>query len=411
MLRNVCFAGALLTISNIGMAAYPETDFAGRPSYIPNNVVVLTFDDGPDWDNTDDVLNILKSKNVKATFFINSDNWSNIDTDEPMRALVRRMNSEGHLIGNHTAHHLHLSALSDNNVHAEIIGVQNSVNSIFNNTSHRLTMLRAPYGDPYQGSDPANPNDMYRRVAPIVAKYAVHVGWNIDSEDWLCGEWNGDCVYNNLTGLLKSPGQGDYGIILMHSVNSSTPLALGRIIDYIRSKGFQIWSTEDVIRRRYGKTSAELIGNGSVNPPPPPGSGAIYKLVSQYSGKCLDVNNGDIANGTNILQWSCHTGDNQKFRLQAGANNTFSLVNVGSGKCVDVSGPSTADGANIHQWDCHGGTNQQIKIIDSASGSKIIRFMHSGKCMDIAGPSTVDGMNVHQWSCHGGSSQNWFLRP
>src|SRR5688572_1139980 len=65
----------------LALATYPEIDFATRPSYLPNNVVVLTFDDGPDWNNTARVLDILQQKNARATWFINTVNWSNVDTD------------------------------------------------------------------------------------------------------------------------------------------------------------------------------------------------------------------------------------------------------------------------------------------------------------------------------------------
>ncbi len=399
---------SLLTASTLALAApYPEIDFSNRPSYIPNNVVVLTFDDAPDYTYTEQVLNVLKQKNAKATFFLNSENWSSLTSDEGSRAVVRRMVAEGHLLANHTVSHPHLPALDAAGIEAQVKGVEDAVKSIFNGGGPRLTLFRAPFGDPYQNNDVNNPNWQHQLVAPIVAKHAIHVGWSIDPSDFNCRDGDSDCVYNNTVNLLKTPGQGDYGIILMHSVFSHTAGALPRIIDYIRAKGFQIWTTEDVVRARFGKSSAEVIGGGTTTPPPP--TGTANSLVSRHSNKCMDVpSNSD---GAKLQQWDCHGGNNQKFRVQGGTNGIYNLVNVQSGKCLDVTGVSTANGAAIQQWACSGGANQQLRMTNSVNGSKVFRFVSSNKCVDIVGPSTANGAKIHQWDCHGGASQDWYLRP
>src|SRR5690606_1223358 len=144
-------------------------------------------------------------------------------------------------------------------IEAELKGVEDTVRNVFGGGGPRLTMFRAPFGEPYQGNDPSFPSAGYQLMAPIVAKHAVHVGWAIDSFDYNCPPGDGACVFNNVKNKLQTPGSGDYGVILMHSVHAQTAAALPNIIDYIRANGFQIWSTEDVIRARYGKSSAELV--------------------------------------------------------------------------------------------------------------------------------------------------------
>ena len=62
---------------------YPAIDFNPRPTNVPNNVIGLTFDDGPDVTNTPRVLDVLQAKNVKATFFINTDNLAAPSTATP----------------------------------------------------------------------------------------------------------------------------------------------------------------------------------------------------------------------------------------------------------------------------------------------------------------------------------------
>jgi peptidoglycan/xylan/chitin deacetylase (PgdA/CDA1 family) len=238
-------------------APYAEIDFATRPSYLSNKTVSLSFDDGPDWNNTAKVLDILKQKNVKATFFINTKNWSDVDSEEPMRALVRRMVNEGHGLGNHTVHHPHLGSLSSSQIEAEVAGVERTVRSVVGSSAPRVTLFRAPFGEPYQGNDPAHPNAAYRKVAPVVARHAVEIGWAIDPADFDCGD--GNCVYNHVVSLLKTPGKGSYGIVLLHSVQPQTVAALPRIIDYVKSKGFKLASVESVVKKRFGKSSAQIV--------------------------------------------------------------------------------------------------------------------------------------------------------
>ena len=81
--------------------------------------IALTFDDGPSAVYTPVLLDGLKERGVKATFFLVGEN---IVKDGNQR-IVRRMYEEGHLIGNHTYHHVDLSALMERLGAAEIDSV------------------------------------------------------------------------------------------------------------------------------------------------------------------------------------------------------------------------------------------------------------------------------------------------
>src|SRR4051812_25670501 len=156
-----------------------EIDFTTKPAYIPNDVIVLTFDDGPDTVNTPKVLDILQDKGVKATFFINTINFSNVDKEPAAQAIIKRIVAEGHELANHTIHHPHLQTLSPSAIEMEIAGVEQSVAKIFGANGPRLTLFRAPYGEPYTDGKPTG--TAQKLVAPIVAKHAVHIGWAIDT--------------------------------------------------------------------------------------------------------------------------------------------------------------------------------------------------------------------------------------
>jgi peptidoglycan/xylan/chitin deacetylase (PgdA/CDA1 family) len=258
---------ALLSLALSSQAysqSYPEIDFSSRPNYLPNNAISLTFDDAPDWNNTAQILDILRDKKVKATFFLNAENWSSLSADSAMQDLVRRMVNEGHELANHSSHHLHIASLTDSEIEAELSSVETAVQSILGPKAPRLTLFRAPFGEPYQLSDVNNRSSDYLRVAPIIAKHAVHVGWAIDAFDYNCP--NGECVINNVVSKIKTPGTGDYGSVLLHSVHAQTVEGLPGLIDYIRNNGFQFWTTEQLVKARYGKSSAELVDGGSSKP-------------------------------------------------------------------------------------------------------------------------------------------------
>ena len=245
------------------VTAIPAIDFSTRPNYMPNNVIGLTFDDGPDDTNTPIVLDVLKQKGVKATFFINTDNFGTVDTSATLKAIIQRIVNEGHQLGNHTVHHLHLPDLSTTQIEAEITGVQTTVNrsDVLGPSFPALTMLRAPFGEPFQAEGPGQPG--YDKVAPIVGQHAVHMGWAVDTEDFNCttgtATQNRDCVINSFKNHVKTIGTGDYGLILMHSVQPQTAAAIGAIIDYCKANNFVFKQGEDFVQARFGKSSHDII--------------------------------------------------------------------------------------------------------------------------------------------------------
>lgn len=70
------------------------------------NAIYLTFDCGYENGNTEPILDALKKHDVKATFFV----VGNFLETSP--EIVKRMIAEGHTVGNHTYHHLDMSAIS-----------------------------------------------------------------------------------------------------------------------------------------------------------------------------------------------------------------------------------------------------------------------------------------------------------
>jgi peptidoglycan/xylan/chitin deacetylase (PgdA/CDA1 family) len=336
------------SIDQEATTSYPQIDFTARPSYLNAKSVAFTFDDGPDYTNTAKVLDILKSNSVKSTFFINTKNWSNVETDAPMQDLVRRMVQEGHTLANHTVHHPHLGTLSAADVEAEISGVEATVKKIFGSTAPKLSLFRAPYGEPYQGNDPSNPSAAYKVVAPIVAKHAVQIGWAFDEFDYNCPTGDGACVLNNFKTALQG---GAYGIVLMHAVHSQTVNALQQMIDYVRQNGYTIISVEDVVRARYGKSSAELVGGTTCTPAC---SGKVCGS-NGCGGSCGSCASGQTCSGAGQCQTAtCTPACSGKACGSDGCGKTCGSCATGqsctsAGQCTTTSGSGNC--AGVTAWD------------------------------------------------------------
>lgn len=139
------------------------------------------------------------------------------------------------------------------------------------------------------------------------------------------------------------------------------------------------------------------------------GGGQSGEVVNRNSGKCMDVVSGSTADGAEIIQYDCHGGANQQWRLEDAGGGYHRIVSDASGRCLDVDGASTADNARIIQWACNGGANQQWQLRDAGGGHVEIVARHSGKCLDVIDSSTANGTRLQQYSCWGGANQQWTL--
>jgi uncharacterized protein (DUF1800 family) len=136
-----------------------------------------------------------------------------------------------------------------------------------------------------------------------------------------------------------------------------------------------------------------------------------YELVARHSGKCLDVPNDSMADAAALIQWDCHGGDNQAWKLETVEAGYYRLVSRHSGKALDVSGASVADAAAVLQFTPHSGQNQQWRLEAVSDGYYRLVARHSGKALDVNDASTDNGATMSQFTPHQGANQQWLLRP
>ena len=100
--------------------------------------IYLTFDCGYEAGYIENILDVLKENDVKATFFITS-HYLNTASD-----IVKRMIDEGHIIGNHTVNHKSMPSISDEEIEKEVMQLHQAVYKKFN---YEMKYIRPPQGE------------------------------------------------------------------------------------------------------------------------------------------------------------------------------------------------------------------------------------------------------------------------
>lgn len=261
LLALALLSTAALT-SNAAADVLPQLGFDPRPTYLGPREVALTFDDAPGWtEGALAVLDVLRERGVRATFFVNTGPEAT-SLDARARTVLTRVVEDGHDLGSHGRNHRHLTSLGEATLRTEIFGVQADLAQL--GLRYPISLFRAAFGEPYLAHyqrelgwevDDAG----YEWIAPIAAERMVHVGWNIDSDDWRCPSdaWAGGiCAFENVRAKLE---RGDHGIILMHANSPRTAPALALLLDYLDTHGYQVVTVEDAVYNVYGASSAEVI--------------------------------------------------------------------------------------------------------------------------------------------------------
>lgn len=179
--------------------------------------IAITFDDGPSSQCTGRLLDGLKERNVKATFFLIGENAK----ENP--ELVKRLDEEGHLIGNHTYHHVEITKVSDEEAKKEILDTNKVITSI---TGKSVEYMRPPFGLWQRNLE------MEIEVLPVM--------WTIDPLDWTTE--NVDEIVNK---VVTEAEEND--IILLHDCYDSSVDAALRIIDILQKKGFEFVTVDQLI--------------------------------------------------------------------------------------------------------------------------------------------------------------------
>ena len=192
--------------------------------------VSLTFDDGPAGAKTTKVLDILKKKNLKGTFFVLGDNFDTEAKRKVNYVLLERMKTEGHMIGSHTFHHFPHSKVASEEAFQDIDHASELLKNYMD------PILRLPYGDgSFSTSDANQKQKNSKLMGYIKEKGLTHVGWSIDTNDW-----NAKKRPYVLESMMKQICQHHGGVILFHDIQQNTVDHLEEWIDAILAVGHKI---------------------------------------------------------------------------------------------------------------------------------------------------------------------------
>lgn len=178
--------------------------------------VALTFDDGPS-EYTVELSRGLKERGVQATFFLLGENM------EGRREMIEELVNDGHLIGNHSYHHVQLNKLSMEEAMEEIEKTNRLIREW---TGEEPVYIRPPYGAWSQELE---------KVVDMIPVF-----WNVDSLDWKLQ--NKEQVLCCLSGQVE---EGD--VILMHDGYQSSVDAAFALVDHLQSRGFVFANVEEMI--------------------------------------------------------------------------------------------------------------------------------------------------------------------
>ena len=194
--------------------------------------IALTFDDGPHPSNTPRLLNILRERNVNATFYVIGRSVNLYPQ------ILRQTVEDGHEIGNHTQTHPLLSKLSDSAVLNELRRCRESVAQASGAT---MRTMRPPYG-----------GLLLRQREMVHAEFGYPtILWSVDPLDW---KRPGARVVSSR--LIN--GASDGGILLAHDIHAPTIDAVPATIDTLLRQGFKFVTVSQLLAMKTEASAAHV---------------------------------------------------------------------------------------------------------------------------------------------------------
>jgi peptidoglycan-N-acetylglucosamine deacetylase len=202
--------------------------------HVDGPYIAMTFDDGPNPVLTPKLLDILKARGIKATFFVVGQNAA------LHPEILKRAIAEGHEVGNHTWTHPDLAKLPDEAVRSELKKTEDAIVAAI---GKKPTLFRPPYG-----SITKEQKDWIHKEFG----YEV-ILWDVDTNDWRIlkgetAEQRTARVENViLNGDKEEHAARSGSIILQHDIHATTVDAMPDTLDKLLAKGFKFVTVSQLI--------------------------------------------------------------------------------------------------------------------------------------------------------------------
>lgn len=216
------FLLSLICLITAALPAYAARDLPIYCVERDDKAVSLTFDAGWGNEDTDELIEILGSHNIRATFFVVGD-WA-----DKYPESVKALHDAGHEVMSHSNTHSHYPQLSREKMIEDVNLCADKIEAI---TGVRPILFRAPYGD-Y--------NDSVVGAMRDAGFFTIQ--WDVDSLDW---KNPGVEVIQKRVLDKVNPGS----IILLHNAAEQTPAALPGIIEALERRGYTFLPVSELIYR------------------------------------------------------------------------------------------------------------------------------------------------------------------
>jgi cellulose synthase/poly-beta-1,6-N-acetylglucosamine synthase-like glycosyltransferase/peptidoglycan/xylan/chitin deacetylase (PgdA/CDA1 family) len=238
-------------ITGQSIASLPQPMLVSRFGFNQDKVIALTFDDGPSRLYTSRILDVLKKKDAKASFFM-------LGTAAAMEPdLVKRVYNEGHDIGNHTFTHPDLSEIPSAQLDLELNATQRVLES---NIGIRTVLFRPPF---VRDIEPETQRQARTLLASAALGY-ITIGNSIDPLDW--GRPGVDEIVKRTVDYAR---RQTGNVVLLHDGGgdrTQTIEALPKVIDQLRAEGFRFVTIHELLGLQRDELMPKLAANGEVIP-------------------------------------------------------------------------------------------------------------------------------------------------
>ncbi len=183
----------------------------------------ITFDDGPS-STTTKILDILKKRDIKATFFVVTG-----DYNAPNLDLLKQINDEGHALGIHSHSHIYKEIYDSKE--SFLKEINDSFNIIYEKTSVKPTVIRFPGGSINKFN-----SDIYEDItSEVLNRNFRYYDWNVSFED-AKNDATVDEIYQNVLDGIEKNNENDLVILAHDRANNNNMLeALEKVIDVLES--------------------------------------------------------------------------------------------------------------------------------------------------------------------------------
>ena len=333
----------IMLISLFPFFSYGMTADAASSTFVTkgattSKVVALTFDDGSDGGNITKILSILKSNNVKATFFLTGAGANN----HPQLIKNIATATPSHQIGNHSYTHPDFTKLTATQMTSELSKTETLIKSLTGRTTKPI--FRAPFG--------ASNSAVLAAVGN--AGYTKTIQWNLDTTDW-----KGISSTAILARVVPNIVPGS--IVLMHTGVGApgTPTALPSMISQLKAKGYKFVTVSELLQLPPSGSNTYTVKAGDT----------LYKIAALY---------------------------NVSVTALAKANNITNLSLISVGQVLTIPGTSTPPPTATSYTVKSGDTlyaiatkfNVTVSALAAANNITNVNLISVGQVLKIPGTST-----------------------